>query len=409
MVDTVIPVEQARQIVLENVGILPSEAIDLNSSPGRFLAEDVAADSDMPPFDRARMDGYALKANDVLEPGAVLEVIGAVAAGEAFGGVVSRGQAVRIMTGAPVPAGADAVQRFEVTEEVDGRARINETIRVGQNIGRRGSEARGGETVIPRGTRITPAEIAVLASFGYARVRVTRRPTMALFATGSELVEVAAKPSTAQIRNSNSHALAGYAKEAGIDAADLGIIPDDEDRLRRAIGDALDRFDVVALSGGVSMGDYDLVKAVLKELGAQVFFDKVCIHPGKPTVFARRGERIVFALPGNPVSMAVTFLMFAYPALLRMQGAAMTDLPVVMAQLAQDVRHNPDRRSYLPGRFQIKDGRVSVAPVKWTGSSDLVAFRRANALLVIRENVEKLSKGEAVETVLLPGTRVETD
>ncbi len=409
MVAPVISVEEARQIVLKNIVALPSEEIPLGHATGRYLAVDVVADVDMPPFDRARMDGYALKANDVLQPGSVLKVIGEVAAGETFSGIVSQGQAVRIMTGAPVPAGADAVQKFEATEEVEDGVKINEPIRSGQNIGRRGGEAQRGDAIIPKGTRITAAEVAVLASFGHASVTVARRPSMALFATGSELVDVGEVPGAAQIRNSNSYALASYIMEAGIEAVNLGILPDDPDRLRSGIRDALDRFDVLTLSGGVSMGDYDLVKTILHELNAEIYFDKVCIHPGKPTVFARRGQQLIFALPGNPVSVAVTFLIFAYPALLQMQGARTPDLPRVRASLAQDVRHNPDRRSYLPGKLYIKEGRAHVAPLRWAGSSDLVGFQRANALFVVREDVEKILKGELTETVLLPGTELIAD
>ncbi len=405
----VISVEQARQIVLDQVNPLPTEEIALAAATGRFLAEDVRADMDMPPFDRARMDGYALKANDALQPGAILKVIGEVAAGRSFDGMLSCGQAVRIMTGAPVPAGADAVQKFEATEEVEGGVRILETIRPGQNIGRRGAEATRGSVLISKGSRISAADIAVLATFGYAKVKATRQPTVGLLATGSELVEVNQAPRTAQIRDSNSYALASYTIEAGTQAVNLGIIPDDREWLTSRIRDAIERFDVVALSGGVSMGDYDLVKAVLKDLGATIFFDKVRIHPGKPTVFARRGERWIFGLPGNPVSVAVTFFMFAFPALMRLQGAEVVDLPAVKAALTQEVRHAPDRRSYLPGRFFIKEGRASVAPLKWGGSSDLVAFRRANALLVVKEGVEKAEKGEPTDTILLPGGRLETE
>jgi molybdopterin molybdotransferase len=333
----------------------------------------------------------------------ILKVAGEVAAGSEFRETLQPGYAVRIMTGAPVPPGADAVQKFEVTEDVEGGVRIDEAVRPGQNIGPRGGEVKKGSTIIPGGTRVSAGEIAVLATFGRARVRVARRPSMGLFATGTELVDVDVKPGPAQIRNSNSHALRAYAREAGIEAINLGILPDDPDRLREGIRRGIESYDLLVLSGGVSMGDYDLVKSILLELKAEILFDKVCIHPGKPTVFARRGERLVFGLPGNPVSVAVTFLMFAYPALLALQGATGIDLPRVRAVLAGDVTHNPDRRSYFPAKLSIQGGSASVAQLRWVGSSDLVAFRLANALLVIREDVERASKGDLAETVLLPG------
>jgi molybdenum cofactor synthesis domain-containing protein len=397
-----IPVEQAQKIILDTVHLLPTEIIPLSSAAGRVLRQAVLADMDMPPFDRARMDGYALRAADTASLPARLRVIGEVAAGSWFEGIVSEGQAVRIMTGAPVPRGADAVQKVEVTETDHQTVMIKEAVKPGQFITPRASEAAGGQVLIQPGKRITPADLAVMATFGCAEVTVSRPPLVNVLPTGSELVEVNQVPSTAQIRNSNSYAIRGYLHQLGAHSQDRGIIPDDEELTFRRIGAALEQCDALILSGGVSMGDYDLVKHALGRLGAKIFFDRVCLHPGKPTVFASFEDKAIFALPGNPVSVAVTFLTFAFPGLNAMMGAQEKFLPAVMATLESDAKHAPDRRSYLPGELRIRDGRACVTPLKWGGSSDLVAFMRANALIMVPEGVRVIEAGQLCEARLIP-------
>jgi molybdopterin molybdotransferase len=384
-----------------------TEEVALGASGGRVLRRAAVSDLDLPPFDRARMDGYAVRAADTAgaTPGrpARLREIGEVAAGRAFAGVVGAGEAVRIMTGAPVPAGADAVQKIEVIRASGGLVEIAEPTAPGQFITPRGVEARAGQVMVEAGARITPAVAATLASFGYACVEVARRPRVALLSTGSELVEVHERPQAAQIRNSNTYSLAGYAAAAGCEVLRSGIVPDDLEATRRAIAEAAAVADVVMLSGGVSMGDYDLVKPALAALGAQIHVERVAMHPGKPTVFARLGETVLFGLPGNPVSVAVAFHIFARPALLKMQGAGEIQLPRVRAHAARAVKGAPPRRSHQPARLRVRDGRAEAEPLKWSGSSDLVAFMQADALIVVPEDRQGVDAGELVEVILLRG------
>jgi molybdopterin molybdotransferase len=294
------------------------------------------------------------------------------------------------------------VQKVEVIQvSEDGWIELTEPVASGQFITPRASEARNGEVIVKAGERITPAVAAALASFGHARVTVARRPRLALLSTGSELVEVDEKPQGAQIRNSNTYSLGGYATKAGVEVISAGIVHDDFDATRQAIAGALSQADVVMLSGGVSMGDYDLVKPVLHALGAEVLVEKVAMHPGKPTVFARLGEQVIFGLPGNPVSVAVSFHLFARPALLKMQGANEIHLPRSQAYLTRTVKGAPPRRSHQPARLRIRAGRAEAEPLKWGGSSDLVAFMRADALIVVPEERASLNEGELAEVISL--------
>ena len=399
-------IEDALSIILDHTPTLGEEEIPLSASTGRVLRRDAMSDLDLPPFDRSRMDGYALQASNTAGANSDhpvrLREIGEAAAGYSFDGVVESRQAVRIMTGAPLPAGTDAVQKIEVINVTgDGWIEVQEATKPGQFITPRGIEARAGDVMVKAGERITPAVAAVLASFGYARVMVSRRPRIALLSTGTELVEVEQKPGPSQIRNSNTYSLAGYAEAAGAEVLSSGIVRDDFDATRDAIAQGLAKADVVMLSGGVSMGDYDLVKPALLELGAEIFVEKVAMHPGKPTVFAKVGEKVIFGLPGNPVSVAVSFHLFARPALLKMQGANELHLPRVQAHVTRQVKGAPPRRSHQPGRLTIRQGRAEVEPLKWSGSSDLVAFMNADCLIVVPEDHASVSEGDLVEVILL--------
>lgn len=398
-------IEDALQKMLDHTPVLAEEKIPLAAATGRVLQRAAVSDTDLPPFNRARMDGYAVRAADTVgattEQPARLRAIGEVAAGQVFHQVLQPGEAVRIMTGAPVPEGADAVQKIEVINVQGDVVEITESVVPGQFITPRGSEAKSGEIVVMAGRRITPAAASVLASFGYAQVTVAARPRLMLLSTGDELVDVAQTPGPAQIRNSNTYSLAGYAAQAGAEVVSTGIVSDDFAATGQVIADAVRQADVVMLSGGVSMGDYDLVKPVLRELGAEIHVEKVAMHPGKPTVFAKLDDRVIFGLPGNPVSVAVAFHVFALPVLLKMQGAKNIHLPRVRACVTQAVKGAPPRRSHQPGRIIIRDGRAEVEPLKWSGSSDLVAFMRADALIVVPEDQNRIEAGELAEVILL--------
>jgi molybdopterin molybdotransferase len=401
-----IPIREAIRIVLQQTSRLEVESVALGDALGRILAQDVIADSDLPPFDRAQMDGYAVRAADVSNPPARLRIVGESAAGSGWHHEMKLGEAVRIMTGAPVPVGADAVQQVELTREAKGgnEVEILEPVDVGRSIVRRASEIKAGETVLRAGEDINAAMIATIASFGYAEVRVSRRPRVAIMATGSELVDVDQKPGRDQIRESNNYTIAAYASLCGATIRRLPLAVDDTERLKKQIAEAADQSDVLITSGGVSMGVYDFTKAALKELGAEIYFERVALRPGKPTVFARLGKTLVFGLPGNPVSVAVTFNLFARTALRQMQGAKQPELIEETAVLASGLKGSMERESYLPAVLRTDEKGILLAePLKWGGSSDFVAFARATALIDVPVGVKMIEAGSQVKIVRLPG------
>jgi molybdopterin molybdotransferase len=399
-----IPVKEAIQTVLLQTPKLDTESVPISQAPARILAEDIIADTDLPPFDRAQMDGYAVRAADVASTPAHLKIVGESAAGAGWHHAMKAGEAVRIMTGAPVPAGSDAVQQIELTREPDGESvEILETVEAGRSIVRRGAEIKAGETVLRAGEEINAAMIATLASFGYAQVKVGRRPRVAVMATGSELVDVDQKPGRDQIRDSNNYTIAAYASLRGATVERLPLAGDDTEELKREIASAAERSDVLITSGGVSMGVYDFTRAALKELGAEIFFERVALRPGKPTVFARLGNALVFGLPGNPVSVAVTFNLFVRAALLKMQGATQTSLAEEHAVLARDIKGSVDRESYLPAVLRTDEkGTLLVEPLKWGGSSDFVSFARATALINVPGGIKLIEAGSTVNLLELP-------
>jgi molybdenum cofactor synthesis domain-containing protein len=400
-----ISVSEAIRIIKEQTQALPPEEVEITDALGRVLAEDVIADTDLPPFDRAQMDGYAVRAADTLSLPARLRVAGEAAAGRGWHETLRAGEAVRIMTGAPVPAGADSVQQVEVTSEDDeGRqVEISKSTEPGQFIIRRASEIERGEKVLGSGEEINAAHMAVLASFGYARVRVASRPQVAVLATGTELVPVNEAPGQDQIRDSNTFSLSAYAALAGARVERLPLAGDDLELLKSEIEQAAARSDVLILSGGVSMGVYDFTKAALRALGAQIFFERVSLRPGKPTVFARLNRALVFGLPGNPVSVSVTFNLFARTALRAMQGVLRAEMKEERAVLARAVRGAVERESFLPAQLHSDaEGRLIAEPLKWGGSSDFVAFARATALINVPQGLKTVDAGTTVRVLQLP-------
>jgi molybdenum cofactor synthesis domain-containing protein len=399
-----LPVRQAIEIVIAGCPSLNSEKVALAESRGRVLAENIVADTDLPPFDRSQMDGYAVRAVETRKVPARLRIMGESAAGHGWHQELQSGQAVRIMTGAPVPEGADAVQQVEKTHEVDGSVEILETVAEGRSIVRRGAEIKEGDTVLQRGEQVTAAAVAVLASFGYAHVEVSRKPRISVLATGSELVSVHQKPGQDQIRDSNNYSLNAYAELAGAVVTRLALSNDNPDVLGSVIAGAAEEADVIVTSGGVSVGAYDFTKDVLRDLGAEIFFERVALRPGKPTVFAKLPSgTLVFGLPGNPVSVSVTFNLFARTALLAMQGARKVLLESVTAQLAHGVKGSADRDSYLPATTRTDDhARLIAEPLKWGGSSDFVAFARATALVIVPAGTASIDPGEKVSVLRLP-------
>jgi molybdopterin molybdotransferase len=401
-----ISVAEATRIVKEQTGALPHEKVALEDALGRFLAEDIVADTDLPPFDRSQMDGYAINASDVQTVPVRLKIIGESAAGKGWHQKLKTGEAVRIMTGAPVPVGADSVQQVELTRELDGGAEVEilEPASPGRSIVTRAAEIKAGETVLNAGEHITAATMAVLASFGYAQVKVGKRPRVAVLATGSELVSIDERPGMDQIRDSNNLSIGAYAQIAGAVVERLPLAGDDLASLKLEITEAGTRTDILITSGGVSVGVYDFTKLALKELDAEIFFERVALRPGKPTVFARLPNgTLVFGLPGNPVSVSVTFNLFARGAILRMQGAKQTELQTQTALLAKNVKGAKERESYLPAQLSTNhDGQLLATPLKWGGSSDFVGFVRATALIIVPPDTREIDAGTKVQIVYLP-------
>ena len=401
-----ISVAEAIQIVRQQTTTNSTEHVSIEHALGRVLAEDVVADTDLPPFDRAQMDGYAVRAQDVKEVPVRLRIAGESAAGRGWHHQLEEGHAVRIMTGAPVPVGADSVQQVELTTELkDGTVvELLETVETGKSIVPRGAEIKAGEVVLNAGTTINAAMLAVLAAFGYAQVPVFRKPCVAVLATGSELVAVDQKPGQDQIRDSNNYSISAYAELAGAVVERMPLTGDETSLLKEQISEAAKRNDLIVTSGGVSMGVYDVTKAALKELDAEIFFERVALRPGKPTVFARLPNgTLVFGLPGNPVSVSVTFNLFARTALLSMQGTAEPELKRETAVLARSVKGTADRENYLPAQLTSNDdGELVAFPLKWGGSSDFVAFALTTALVIVPANVKAIEAGSLVNVLRLP-------
>jgi len=421
-----------------------SEEVLLMQALGRVLAAPISADRNFPPFARATRDGFAVRTDDLASGVTTLRVVGQVKAGDTYDLPVMSGEAVEIMTGAAVPAGADAVVMVEYTErksfpEIDRKGRegtqresesrevieaddrildisgyekprpaekltedfveIQRAVMAGENIVPPGAEAREGQELLPRGARLGAAQIALAAAAGKASLKVYRKPKVAILSTGDELVEVAEKPGPSQIRNSNSYSLAALVAECGGEAVQLPIAPDEEGKLTELIQEGL-KADMLLLSGGVSMGKFDLVEQTLNSLGAQFFFTGALIQPGKPVVFGEVGSIPFFGLPGNPVSVMVTFELFARQMVEALSGAEPSRLKSASARLRKDFKTKTGLTRFLPAMLDggLHDPEVDVVP--WQGSGDMMAAARANCYLVVPPDREKLAKGEMVTVVM---------
>jgi molybdopterin molybdotransferase len=398
------PINEAIRIILEKINRLETETVPIDCCLGRVLSENIFADSDLPPFNRAQMDGYAVRSIDTTQVPAKLRIVGESSAGKGWHNKLEEGQAVRIMTGAPVPEGADAVEQVERTRELDNctTVELERQVPVGQFIVKQASEIKFGTEVLKDGETINAAMIAVLTAFGYAQVKVYKRPRVSAIATGSELKDVNEKPESDQIRDSNSYSIATYASIAGAEVKRHPLVGDDLDLLREIISNAAESSDILVLSGGVSMGIYDFTKKALHELGATIFFERVSLRPGKPTVFGQLGNTLVFGLPGNPVSVAVTFNLFVRTALRAMQGDKEPVLKEQTAILGKEAKGSIERTSYLPARLYTNDkGQLMAEPLKWGGSSDFIAFSRAQALIIIPQGIKTLEQNTLIKFIVL--------
>ncbi|HVB35034.1 MAG TPA: gephyrin-like molybdotransferase Glp [Patescibacteria group bacterium] len=396
--------EQARARVVEIAGARMRrprrERVPLGRALGRILAEPVVADRDLPPFPRAIRDGFALRAADAVAVPAEFDVVGEIKAGSSLDKTIGPGQAAEIMTGAPVPGGADSVVMIEHTRRLSElRMALDRPAKPGQHIVAQGSEARAGQTVLHPGRRIGFAEMAFLAEVGCARAPVFRQPRVAVLATGDEIVPLDRQPGPFQIRDSNSSSLFAQVTLAGGRAVPLGHAPDRfvelGDRLRKGL-----EADILVVSGGVSKGKYDLVKGVLGELGAEFYFETVAIRPGRPAVFAWCAGRPVFCLPGNPVSTMVTFELLVIPALDLLSGAGPRPLPLVTARLAQPLDEKEGLTHFLPARVEWKEPGPEARPVAWRGSGDLAGLAQSNGFIVVPADRPRWQAGETIGVVL---------
>ena len=443
----VVGFEDARRIVEEHaarvraaiVELRMVETVELMSARGRVLAEDLIADRHFPPFPRATRDGYAVRAADVERVPARLEVVGEIKAGDLVGGVaVGAGQAVSIMTGTPLPAGADAVVMVEYTASSGQFVEIQRSVTTGENFVPRGAEARTGQVLVEAGRWLDHPLIAIAASVGKSRLEVFRRPRVAVLSTGDEVVEIGETPGPSQIRNSNSYSLAAQIEEAGAEAVRLEIAPDEPARLRALILEGL-QCNLLLLTGGVSMGKYDLVEQVLGELGAEFYFTGAKIQPGKPVVFGSCGVESVgshpdaakdaalgrgtlssgtvgtrtrvsaphdlgphyfFGLPGNPVSTMVTFRLFAKPLISALSGATPEPLIFLSARLKTEVRAKAGLMRFLPAVLSGEFARAEVELAAWQGSGDIAALARANCYLVVPPGRERIASEEMVSVMM---------
>ncbi|TYO95799.1 molybdopterin molybdochelatase [Geothermobacter ehrlichii] len=388
--------ESARELILDNVRPLPVEQVSLAEAVGRILAEPVCAPWDLPMWDNSAMDGFAVRCADAVA-GAELPVVATIAAGASGVGVEVRpGTAVRILTGAPTPAGCDAVVPYEATEMVaPERVRILEPPQVGDHIRLRGEDIRADSEVLHAGTCLRPAEINLLASLGLTGVRVHRRPRVAIVSTGDELVEPGTVPGPGQIVNSNGLALAAAVQQAGGEPLLLGIAADDRDSLRRRLAEGLEA-DVLISSAGVSAGDRDLVRVVLEELGVRQLFWKIDVKPGRPTAFGLRDGKPVFSLPGNPVSALLTFEEFVRPALRRMQGDAQPMRPMRHATLAGPVVKKPGRTLLLRVVLRQEGDRLLAESSGDQNTGITSTLLRANGIAILPAERGAFEAGEQV-------------
>ncbi|OLD68878.1 MAG: hypothetical protein AUI45_09310 [Acidobacteria bacterium 13_1_40CM_2_56_11] len=402
-----LPIERGLEIVMsvaksrERPDRMPVESVPLRDSLRRILRDDVLSDADSPPFDKAIRDGFAVRVEDLGSIPVVLSVVGESRAGLAADVTVERGQCCEIMTGAPLPAGSNAVVMVENTERVSPNSvRILRGVRENEGLLRRGAEARQGELILRSGRRIGLADLGLLAGNGKSTVSVSAKPSVAVIATGDELVEVEETPKPDQIRNSNSYTICAQVEEAGARPTALGIARDDLDDLRRKICQGLEQ-DILIVSGGVSVGKYDLVEKVFAEFGVEVLFDKIAMKPGKPTVFGHRGQTYVFGLPGNPISTMVAFHMFVRPLILFLLKAENTAPKVLEAKLEAPAKCDPERAALVPALVRFDGGQYWIRPAPWKGSSDLVGLSRANALIMIPRRSGTLESGQNAQFLLM--------
>lgn len=405
-----IPVETARRLILERMTALPAATIPLLTALGRVLAEPIDSPISLPPFDNSAMDGYALRSADVadasLDRPCWLAIAAEMAAGTTRQPTLLAGQACRIMTGSPLPAGADAVLKVEETQELDGKVAIPRPVPPGENLRRAGEDLVAGMRILEAGTPLNAARLALLAGVGRATVAVHGVARVAILTTGDELLEPGEDLLPGHIYNSNAYALAALVAEAGAVPFRLGVAPDDREATRRSLSEALE-YDVVLTTGGVSMGVYDFVGETLAELGT-VHFDRVAQQPGKPFTFATVKGKPVFGLPGNPVSAMVSFEYYVRPALRKLMGHLRLDRPRVEVVMDEGFQKRPGRQLFLRGQVERSAEGFRARLSGLQGSAMLGSMAAANALILVPAELGPVRAGDRLEALLLDETALET-
>jgi len=393
-------VEEAQERVLAEIAVIGTERVAFTEALGRVLREDVIATADVPQADNTAMDGYAVRADDIANPPVRLKVIEDLPAGTVATHRVEKGTAIRIMTGALIPDGADTVAHVEITDAGSDFVTINHTLKRGTNLRKRGEDMRAGEVVLADGTLIGPAEIGVLAGVQKSVVHVGRRPEVAIISTGDEIVDVDQPRPMGKVVNSNSYSLAALVRETGALPRMIGIVPDTREATIAAIESALES-DCIISSGGVSVGAYDFVKDALDALGAETKFWQIAMKPGKPVVLSRVRGRVYFGLPGNPVSCMVSFILFIAPALRKAMGQKNAIFPpTVKTRLMGSLKSRGDRRNYLRVRVLARDGELLTYPMPSQGSGVSTSMVQANGLAIVETGITNVSAGESIATVL---------
>lgn len=395
-----IDVDTALNIIDENTKEMDFEKKDIVSCLNKVLAEDIYSQDNLPPFDKSAMDGYAIKSEDTqnydIEKPIEFEIKGLIKAGDCCQYELKSSQAFKIMTGAPLPKGADAVIEIEKVEVEGNVLKVLQIVNKGNNVIKLGDEIKVGELALNRGSNIRPVEIGLLASLGYSSISVCKSPTVALIITGDELVDIDSKLKRGKIRNSNEYSLKALVKNLGAEALSLGIIADDKDIIKKKVKYALQNADIAISSGGASVGDYDFIDEVLKEIGADIKFNSVAIKPGKPVTFATYNEKLFFSLPGNPLSLITTFEEFVKPAIEKMMGKQIGNKGEFPVILVEDFKAKRGRKKYVYVEIKEVNGKYYAYRVGTQCSNHLMTISEANGIIIIPEECGNVKAGDVL-------------
>ncbi len=397
-----IPFEEALRLISENTHILPAAERDISDLSLEVLAEDVKAQEDIPFFSNSAMDGYALRSEDTRNAPVVLKVKGLIRAGDSSNLEIGKGEAAKIMTGAPLVNGADAVVMVEDTEEQENKVRVKKLVKKGEHVRLQGEEIKKDQIGLKKGTPLNPASVGFLASMGRQKVRVYGKPRISILMTGNELIFPGQELKNGQIWESNSFVLTAALREVGINPIVLENARDDFQDTKERIQAGMDTSDVLLVTGGISVGDYDFVQEAVLGLGVKKIFWRVAVKPGKPTFFGIKGKKLIFGLPGNPASVLVTYLAYVRPAVLKMMGHRRVYLREVEAILEEELKKKPGRANFLRGVYREHNGKIYVKTTGLQNSYMLESFAKANCLIILEKERDVFCSGEKVEIQILP-------